>query len=282
LDPDNLLLVDNITRLCVVTGDLDEALRGATRLLDEGASPPTWLRMRASLLVSLGRVGEAMADLNQYVELNPCNAIAYSLRGAVHRRMREYEAAVAEYTRAIQCYENERRAAWFYYHRGTPHWILGDTEQAATDYAKAYELMTVPTYANARLFLVLHELGRPAEAQSMLSEVRRQPRLDPWLAKIFDCLSGELRPELLVAAADPGDPQQICEAYYYAGETCLLDGRNEEGRSWLQKCKDTGLESDPRNSPDPMSEYELAEWRLRNAVSRTTTTQHVGDAATTP
>jgi serine/threonine protein kinase/Flp pilus assembly protein TadD len=282
LEPDNLLLVENVTRLAIVTGDLEEALQGATRLLAEADSAPKWLRLRASLLVSLGRDDEALVDLDRFVELNPCNGIAYSLRGAVHRRLHEYDAAVAEYTQAIQCVENERRAAWYYYHRGTPQWIIGNTEQAARDYAKAYELLTIPTYANARLFLVLHELGRPAQAQSILAEARRQPRLDPWLADIFDCLSGELHPGQLVAAADPHDPQQICEAYYYAGEACLLEGRLDEAHVWLQRCKDTGLDSDPRNTPDPMSEYELANWRLAALATQATTMQHDADATAAP
>jgi len=232
-----------------------------------GASPSKWLRYRVGLYVSLHRDAEALSDLDAFVALTPCGGTAYSLRGTIHRRLRQYEAAVDDYTKAIACNDNERRAAWMYFHRGTPNWIRGEPELAAQDYAKAYELLTYPTYANARLYLVLRELGRTSQAESMLAEARQRPRLDPWIAKILACLAGDMSPDALVAAADTRHPQQICEAYYYAGEVSLLQGNQATARAWLQRCRDTGLVSDPNNITNPMSEYELAEWRLQRLIA---------------
>jgi hypothetical protein len=73
-----------------------------------------------------------------------------------------------------------------------------------------------------------------------------------------------LSPERLVTvAADRNDPQYLCEAYYYAGEVCLLSGRRTEARKWFERCASTGVEFDPDTDPvAPMNEYELARWRL--------------------
>jgi len=37
---------------------------------------------------------------------------------------------------------------------------------------------------------------------------------------------------------------------------------SDEAIAWFQECIDTGLASDPDEFWEPMSEYELAEWRL--------------------
>ena len=56
----------------------------------------------------------------------------------------------------------------------------------------------------------------------------------------------------------------LCEAYYYAGELCLLDGRRDEARAFFEHCVETGLAFDPDTSiATPMNEFELAQWRLR-------------------
>ena len=88
---------------------------------------------------------------------------------------------------------------------------------------------------------------------------------DPWLAKILSCLAGEMTPAELVEAA--ADLKQRCEAYYYAGEVSLLHGRTDEAMAWFRSCLDTGLIQDPDVFWEPMSEYELAEWRLEQLRS---------------
>ncbi len=55
----------------------------------------------------------------------------------------------------------------------------GRLADAASDYEAAYRLLAYPTFANARLFLVLRELGRLAEAQQALDDARRNLRDDP-------------------------------------------------------------------------------------------------------
>jgi hypothetical protein len=117
-----------------------------------------------------------------------------------------------------------------------------------------------PTYADARWFLILRDQGLRAEAAEVLESAYRSTG-DSWLRQILKCLNGRLAPETLVEEADK--PTRLCEAFYYAGEACHLQGQNAESRDWFEKCVDTGLQLDPDTWPrDPMDEYELAKWRL--------------------
>jgi len=120
-----------------------------------------------------------------------------------------------------------------------------------------------PFFGEARRFLILCELGRQDEAREVLDTARREVQ-DDWLRQIFRCLAGELAPDQLIAyIATSDNPEQICEAYYYAGEVSLLVGNRQQARQWFQKAVDTGVELDRDTKVlTPMNEYELAQWRL--------------------
>ena len=261
-DSDHLLALESETRLCELTGNLPGALAGAARLAVESPRWAYWARFKLDLLLRLQRMSEALAESEEFLARFPRSHAVIMIRGQVFRHLRDYEAAVQTFTRAIESDAGGYGVAWTLYHRGTPLWILGRREEAVADFRRAYEMLTYPTYGNARLFLILNELGRQAEAAQALADARRQVRDDPWLASILACLDSELTPAQLVAAADADDPRQVCEADYYAGEVSLLEGDASEARRWFEECLETSVRFDPANARDPMSEYELAVWRL--------------------
>ena len=84
------------------------------------------------------------------------------------------------------------------------------------------------------------------------------------MLQVFRCLAGEMSPGELVADGDARkNLELLCEAYYYAGEACLLANRPGEARKWFEQCVQTHLAYDPDAATGtPMNEYELAEWRL--------------------
>ena len=133
-------------------------------------------------------------------------------------------------------------------------------DEAISDYALASGFLSHVTYANARMFLIQRGMGRNDQARATLADARRRVPADSWLAKIFSSLAGELTPEQLVAAAT--DPKQLCEAYYYAGEVSLIRGERAAAAGWFRECVGTGMEVDPDEPRETMSEYQLAEWRL--------------------
>jgi tetratricopeptide (TPR) repeat protein len=267
-EPRHLYALESVTYLSDLTGDLEGALASATRLVELTTPPPfRWIKHKGELLVKLHRYPEALEEFGRLTALWPGDPTGHSLRAPVYRRMRQYDDAIRECTKAIELCEGQGAAVWQFYHRATPRWILGQRDEAAADYRRAYELLTFPTFANARLFLVLCELERGHEAEAVLQEARQKVRDDPWLAKVLACLAGDLTPDQLVQAADPSSPKQRCEGCYYAGEACLRKGETEAARRWFLECVKTGIDLDPNAFPDPMSEYELSEWRLKQTGS---------------
>lgn len=267
-EPRHVMALESVTLLSDQAGDLPGALEGASRLIQQGTRLPYWQRYEALLLVRLRRYPEAFEALRQAVASSPRDPAAHTFLASGYRLLRRYDDAVAEYTKAIELSGWQGPAAWAYFHRGTPQWILGRGEAAAADYRKAYQLLTYPTFANARLYLVLSEMDQREEAAAMLEDARRKVRDDPWLARIFACLAGDVAPAQLVSAVGAGDPKRLCEGTYYAGEVCLRLGQIEMARAWFRRCLETGVEYDPDSVPDPMSEYELAEWRVNQLAAR--------------
>ena len=223
-----------------------------------GEKSADWLAFKGHVLLRHGRVREA---IEQYTRTE-----MYYYRAHAYRRLREYDLAVADYTRVIERYRRDRvesAATWVIYQRATPQWILGRTEDALRDYRDVRRLLGRPSYGDARAFLILREHGSVAEANKWLAAALRDVA-DAWLGEIFRSLAGELTPEALVANAEAHrNPEQLCEACYYAGEVCLLNGQQAAARQWFQRCVATAHTYDlDAGIETPMNEYELAQWRL--------------------
>ena len=258
--PSHVLAWSRLTYLRLDTGDLDGALRGADQLIDLGANAKRWIGFKGRVCAALGRYREA---IEHYTRVG-----WYLDRAHAYRRIGEYDQAIDDYARCLQL-SGERARVWIYYHRATPLWIRGRTEEALADYRQVRTMRGRPGYADARAFLILREQDRQSEAEQVLVPALRDlanPRDDQevWLREIFRCLDGQLAPGDLVAnAVERNDHEHICEAYYYSGEVCLLSGNRAEARKWFEKCVQTGVEFDLDVGPaTPMNEYELARWRL--------------------
>jgi tetratricopeptide (TPR) repeat protein len=253
-EPAHVLAWRRLIWLRFDTGDLEGALQGADKLGELGQDPADVAAFKAMVFIRQNKPEEAIEQFSA--------AGRYRDRAHLYHRIGRYEKAIADYTRLIEEVP-EPKYAWDYYQRATPLWILGRREEAAEDYRRARVLLGRPTYAEARLFFILRELGRPHEAKGMLAAARRDVG-EPWLARIFRCLAGEIAPEDLVAFAEElGTPEQLCEAYYYAGEMCLLTGRRDDACAFFRQCVQTALDMDPDTAfGTPMNEFVLARWRV--------------------
>ena len=252
-EPAYVLAWRRLIWLRVDTGDLDGALEGADGLIELGEDRHYWSWFKGRIYARQGQFQRAIEHFTE--------ARAYVDRAHAYRRIGEFEKAVADYTAQIR--RTGGRVVWDYYQRATPLWILGRREEAAEDYRRVRKMLGRPLYADARLILILHELGQEREAQAVLEAALRDVD-EPWLGQIFGCLAGEIAPEGLVTRArGRNNLEQLCEAYYYAGEVCLMLGRPDEARVFFQRCVQTGLDFDPDAAfGTPMNEYELARWRL--------------------
>jgi tetratricopeptide (TPR) repeat protein len=247
--------------LLPLAGDVEGGLARASELERIYDSPGYWIRYKMMTLYSLERFEEALVECDKNLEESPGERESHLTRARILRRLKRHKEAVEEFTRAIELSTAEGPSpVWLHYHRGTLLWMLGREEQAISDYRKAYRTMSQASYPNIRMFLIRQHTGKHDEANKILQEARNNLGEDPWIGSILSCLAGELTPAELVAAAR--GPVQQCEAYYYAGEVCLIRGQDDAAEKWFRACIDTGLKSDPSEFWEPMSEYELALWRL--------------------
>ncbi len=254
-------------------GDRDGALHAADRLIELGDEPNLWMFFKGQVFSEQGRVLQAIEQYSRLIAINPEDWSAYLYRAHAFRRVKEYEKAVDDYTTLLDSTGDTFPDVWHLYQRATPLWILGRTDEALDDYRRVRNLLGRPSYGDARRSLILHGQGRQREAEEVLAAALRDVR-EPWLAEIFRCLAGRLTPDELVAAGIArNNPEQLCEAYYYAGETCLLADRPDEARKWFEHCVQTDVRFDPDTAPAvPMNEFELAQWRLESLFTNSTPT----------
>jgi tetratricopeptide (TPR) repeat protein/tRNA A-37 threonylcarbamoyl transferase component Bud32 len=273
--PGHRLAWERLAYLCLQTEDFPGALEAAQKMIDLGGERAEWLAFGGGVLTRQGRYREAVERYTQAAALAPTQWALYRCRALAYLCLKEYAKAAEDYSKAMNLRSPEN--IWPRYQRATPLWIIGQRTEAAADYRKARARRGRVSYADARLFLVLQDQarflraeGRAADAEAALAEARQvlagaRGEVAPgsWLERILACLAGELTPDELTNAADTGQPVQVCEGCYYAGEACLLKGRASEARQCFRKCVETGLVFDPHSeSLGPMNEYHLALWRL--------------------
>ena len=72
----------------------------------------------------------------QAIELNPANATAYSIRGAIYYRLNDYNSAIADFNKAVELNPGDYRN---YYNRGLARVKLNDFSKAAEDFGGAIQ-----------------------------------------------------------------------------------------------------------------------------------------------
>jgi serine/threonine protein kinase/tetratricopeptide (TPR) repeat protein len=273
LQPQHVPARAAIARLSEIKGDTESALAATERLARGEYQPDVWIRYRAELLARLGRFEDALTECDRLIAGWPETPLGYHLRAKLERRIKRFADAERDFSAVIDMMTGRRyETGWLFYHRATIRWLMGRREEAASDYKDAYDHLAYPTFANARLYILLRELGRTAEAEAVLADSRRTNIDDPWLGRIFDCLDGSLAPDRLAAIAEStGRPVAMCEGYYYAAEAARLGGHMSDAYQWFTRCVGTGVECDPKNILESQSEFQLAEMRLSQVSAAAST-----------
>jgi tetratricopeptide (TPR) repeat protein len=260
-DPQHAHAWRRLVHLQLLLEEWNGALESVRRLRASDPSP-NWAWLEASILLRLGRRDAAFAICDEVIERTGAWA-AYRRRGSLHLRTGNLEQALADFNVALDGCGIDNAERWTRYMRGTVLWMLDRPQEALEDYRTFRRLSNEPTYAEARAYLILRHLGPPEAAQTLLNEALSNERCSPWLRRILHCVSGATQPEMLVAAADSRDREQVCEAHYYAGEACLLAGDAAAARQHFADCVATRVECDQSDHESPMAECLLARWRLR-------------------
>lgn len=253
------------------SGDWSGAVACARRLVVLGERPAKWIRYEAEAQSRLGHLPEALAAYDSLARVDHLTTLDYTRRAQVERRGHLYVRAYNDLCSAIYTADNPEAAAWDFFFRGTVQRIRGNPDEAVKDYVEHSRLMGRPTWGIIRAAIIRNEQGRYGEASSLLDTLLASHRTDPWLRQTALCIAGKnayetgsspVPPDSLVARAV--DKKSVCEARYYAGEAWLASSELDRARNEFEQCVGTGIEVDPNSPLDPMSEYELATWRLRD------------------
>ncbi|MBL1216504.1 MAG: serine/threonine protein kinase [Planctomycetes bacterium] len=241
--------------------------------------------LAAETCLRRGQYAQANEEINIVIEQHPALRAAYQTRAiaALCLDDPDYETAFRDFTTSIE--RSYGAYSWTRYWRATPAWILGRFTVAEYDYRSFLAQESWISYAHARMYLVqmdhaasLRQRGRLAEAESMERTAREfliesceapaQSREHEWIQKIVSCLrgtaAGDMTPAELVADEQANKTtEHLCEAYYYAGERCRLEGRVAEAIRYFRLCVEMNIPLDPNvYLPNPMNEWHLARWRL--------------------
>ena len=147
LAPGNSVIQASASRLAVLTGDYDEAIRlGEEAALGDPLNLPTKLMLGFGYFYA-GRIDEAMSVFREIIALNPLAADANIRLGQALLISGDYDAALEEMNKGVR--DGHRRAG-----RALVFQAMGDSERAAVEldelialgYTWTYEIAMVHAY----------------------------------------------------------------------------------------------------------------------------------------
>ncbi len=143
-NPSAWMAHDNLSVILITQGKLDEALSHIEESLRLKSNDAEAYSNRGSVHNERGAYDLAIKDCTRAIQLRPDLPMAYNNRGNAYRRMGAFDLAIQDYTQAI---ELKPDSALAYANRGGAYGGKGDYDLAIQDCTKAIELN--PSYAEA-------------------------------------------------------------------------------------------------------------------------------------
>lgn len=158
-------LAQAVLRVLLVVGSRDLALRQAHRQIERNPSNRHALATRAHLLARQGKHPQALADLEQLVQLAPEQASAWFNLGYVQEALNDPNAAAQAFLRAVTLDPGMDRA---WYGLGLCHISQGQWGEAVGALQRATELQPMSPNGWYQLARVHLERGEPEQARRVL------------------------------------------------------------------------------------------------------------------
>ena len=207
----------------------------------------------------------AIADYDDAIRIDPNNGLSYLDRGFVWSAKKDIDRAIADYDEAIRRYPtyaeafDQRGHAWqtkgdldraiadfgetiridpqhidALNSRGRAYFYKGNFPAAAADLLNASKLTDDP-YTMLWHFLARARAGQ--DAKSELSDNAARLKNKTWPYVVIEFYLGKRSLDAMREAAT--NPNEKCEADFYAGEWHLMRGNKADARSGLRAAADT-------------------------------------------
>jgi lipoprotein NlpI len=198
-------------------GQMDLAMRDFTTALRFMSNFADALYNRGNLYHTNGQDDLAIFDYTAALRSDPKNAYTLNSRGIAYHTKGLEEYAIADYSSALIIDPNFVAG---YNNRGLSQFIAGRFAESAADFKRASDLQP----ANAYAVLWIH-IARLRNGDTDDDLATRSALLDnsKWPAPILGIYQGRQTPDGVLAAVS--DPDQRCEALFYAAEWQLWQGQ---------------------------------------------------------
>ncbi|MEN8225054.1 MAG: tetratricopeptide repeat protein [Bacteroidota bacterium] len=181
----------------------------------------------------------AMSDVNRSIVIVPKWSYGYFIRGNIHYQARDLQAAIDDYTKAIDRKRKRKEYIHYYYVRGDTYWNNGEIENAMSDFTKCIKLdrkWATPYLRRGSARRSLDDLkGAKADYEKALA-------LNPHLIGGYQVLSYYYFEQKDYDASigvimdglhhNPDNPH----LYEYAGSFYLEKGENTHAITYYSKC----------------------------------------------
>jgi len=225
-------------------GNLAGALADYTKAIELKPGSANTHANRGNVKQEMGDLAGAIADYSKAIELKPDNPVAHTSRGLLKKVNGDPNGALADYNQAIQLDPNYARA---YLNRACLRYDAQQFTAALADFRKTSELNPSLDFPRSSIWLVRAHLGEKEPATKELQaylQNRQAGQPDDWPLQVARFLAGQLtEPALFKAAENPDQrtaTEQLCSAYFYAGEKHLIGGDKAAATQYFEKCVTTG------------------------------------------
>ncbi|HLW66308.1 MAG TPA: tetratricopeptide repeat protein, partial [Gemmataceae bacterium] len=199
--------------------DRTEALKLVEQAIAADAKSADAYALRADIRTASRQFDKAVADYTKAIELNPQSAALYDQRGTAYFKLAKIAESLADYNKSIELDPK----------LGAGHWRRGLTLYYAEKFADGVAQFTTsdktePNDVENAIwhFLCNARVQGVKKARSEFLKVKEDPR-GAYMMKIYELFLGKAKPEDVFSVAESGqgskDPERIRKFYanYYVG-----------------------------------------------------------------
>jgi lipoprotein NlpI len=200
-------------RAAAAKGQVSEALGLAGRAIAQQPMNAEAYAFRGSLLASLRRPADAVADFDKALASDPKFVAVYHLRGQELFKLSRFDESVADFDKFLEARPSERPRHW---QRGISCYYAGKFREGAEQF-EAYQAIDTNDVENAVWRFICQARSEGIDkARASLLKVGSDKRIP--LMEVYALFGGKSRPADVLAAVKAGKPtpEELRTRLFYA------------------------------------------------------------------